>query len=144
MEHHGDCFTRLYSIWQNMKLRCLNGKDKLYKHYGGRGIKICQEWLVSYTNFRCWAMENGYQDDLTIDRIDVNGNYEPDNCRWVTQQVQCANRRNTIFITIDGMTKSISEWSKFYNVPRGKLYRYYKASKSFVINGKVKRWQKSD
>lgn len=86
---------RLYRIWAGIKTRCFNEKKKEYRNYGGRGIKICDEWM-EYKNFYIWAMTNGYKDNLTIERIDVNGNYEPNNCTWITIQEQQKNKRNTI------------------------------------------------
>lgn len=114
-----------------MKGRCCNSRDKLYKHYGARGIKVCDEWQNSYIQFRNWSMDNGYQDDLSIDRIDVDGNYEPLNCRWVDSDIQGANRRNTILITYNNSTHTISEWAKIYRISRCKLYKQYKAGKPF-------------
>lgn len=76
---------RLYRIWQNMKRRCYDKNFKAYKNYGYKGVLVCNEWLKSFENFYKWAMDNGYNDDLTIDRIDVNGNYEPNNCQWITR-----------------------------------------------------------
>jgi len=103
--------TRLHSIWRHMKERCDNPNVKFYQNYGGRGITYCQEW-EEFSDFYEWSIKNGYKDNLTIDRIDVNGNYEPDNCRWATTKEQNVNRRNTIRITIDGVTKTIPEWSE--------------------------------
>lgn len=92
---HGNCDHRLYNIWTNMKQRCRNRKNPDFKNYGGRGIKVCEEWLGSFKAFYAWALANGYRENLSIDRIDVNGNYEPSNCRWATALEQRHNRRDT-------------------------------------------------
>lgn len=106
--------NRLYRIWSAIKCRCSNSNTPQWNDYGGRGISICNEWKNDYLKFEEWALENGYSDKLSIDRIDVNGNYEPNNCRWATQKTQCRNRRNnrqdTVFITAFGETKSVLEW----------------------------------
>ena len=96
---------------QNMKNVILD-----YKDYGGRGITVCDEWKHDFKNFYNWAMDNGYKEGLTIDRIDVNGNYTPDNCRWATLKQQGNNKRNTVYLTYEGKTRSLSEWA-MYNSP---------------------------
>ena len=113
-ETHGDAKTRLYKAYDGIKYRCLNKNAKAYPRYGGRGITMCDEWLESFEAFRDWAVSNGYRDDLTIDRIDVNGNYEPNNCRWVSMKVQQRNRRNNS--TYKG--KCISEWAEITGIKK--------------------------
>ena len=90
---HGMSKTRLFTTWRNMRVRCYSEKDKRYPHYGGRGITVCDEWRDSFEAFRDWALANGYNDDLTIDRIDPDGNYEPSNCRFITRAENNKNRR---------------------------------------------------
>lgn len=93
-----------------MKYRCNNNNFKQYKDYGGRGISVCEEWY-NFENFYNWSMENGYKDDLTLDRIDVNGNYEPSNCRWATRYEQQLNRRTNKILTFNGETLTQKEWA---------------------------------
>lgn len=112
---HGDWKTPLYKCWKAIKERCKNKKSKAYKHYGARGIAICGEWLI-YENFKKWALKNGYKDGLEIDRIDVNGNYDPENCKWSTRMEQCNNKNNNIFITIDGEKHTLFEWCRLKNI----------------------------
>ena len=90
---HGLSKTRLYRIWSNMKSRCLNPKVHNYKHYGGKGVSVCDEWLQNFKAFYDWAIASGYKDDLTIDRKDSDGNYCPENCCWITQS-ENATRAN--------------------------------------------------
>lgn len=92
-EMHGYSRTRLYRIWQAMKTRCYNKRNKFYSCYGDRGIRVCEEWEHDFLSFRTWALENGYSENLSIDRIDVDGNYEPSNCRWADSHTQNINKR---------------------------------------------------
>lgn len=112
---HGKTHTRLFNIWDAMKKRCYNKNVNNYKDYGGRGIKICDEWLHDFQAFYDWSISNGYDDNLTIDRIDVNGNYEPNNCRWLTHKQQQRNKRNNKNYTINGVTHCLSEWCNIHN-----------------------------
>jgi hypothetical protein len=99
----------------DMKRRCYNPEEKFYKDYGGRGIKVCDEWMdkkEGHSNFQKWAVENGWEEGRSIDRIDVNGNYESNNCRWATPEEQANNRRNNNYVTINGVTKTTSEWAR--------------------------------
>lgn len=113
---HGLCNHRLNNIWQSMKQRCYNKNNPKYKNYGGRGITICEEWLDNFINFYNWAMANGYQDDLTIDRINVNGNYEPNNCRFVNNKIQSNNKTTNLYITYNSENHTLKEWSNILNI----------------------------
>lgn len=113
---HGGYGTRLYSVWSHMIQRCYNPNDEKFKNYGARGITVCEEWKNDFGEFSKWAMNNGYSDNLTIDRKNVNGNYEPSNCRWADNYTQGNNRTNNRLFTIDGITHTISEWARLYNI----------------------------
>lgn len=102
--------SRLYHIWEDMKSRCQNPNNRRYNSYGGRGIVLCDDWKNDYVSFHTWSMENGYRSDLTIDRIDVNGNYCPENCRWATIKEQSNNRRTNRVLTLDGISKTMKQW----------------------------------
>lgn len=119
---HGLWGTSLYNRYYKMLDRCNNKKSKYYYNYGGRGITICDEWLNNPMSFYNWAINNGYSDDLTIDRIDVNGNYEPNNCRWITKQEQDRNKRNNKNFTWNGETHCIQEWCEILGFTRDCLY----------------------
>ncbi len=109
---HQETKSRLYGIWLAMKRRCDTDTLPCYKDYGGRGIQVCDEWVSDYTSFRNWAIQNGYNDGLSIDRIDNDGNYTPDNCRWVDSVAQANNRRSNHLLTLNGETHNITEWAK--------------------------------
>lgn len=123
---HFESKTRLYKCWRSMKERCILPSVERYKNYGGRGIKICEPWY-NYINFRNWAIKNGYKDYLTLDRIDVNGNYEPSNCRWSTILEQANNKTNNHYLEYCGEKLSIADLSRELNYPYKKLlYKTHK------------------
>ena len=124
---HKGTHTRLYGIYNKIKWRCEYPSCNSYRYYGERGIRICDEWKNSFEAFRDWALSHGYREDLTIDRIDVNGNYEPNNCRWATKKVQSRNKRNNIRLTFNGETKTLMDWAKERDVKYMVLYRKYRA-----------------
>lgn len=117
MSKHGLSKTPLYSKWRSMKSRCSYSRHPAYKYYGARGIAVCREWADSFLAFRLWALDNGYKDGLTIDRIDNALGYSPDNCRWITNFAQQSNRRNNHLITMNGETKTASEWCRTFGLP---------------------------
>lgn len=113
---HDKCDTRLYKIYRNILSRCYNKNHNRYKDWGGRGIKVCSAWLNDFMSFYNWAMDNGYKENLTIDRINNDGNYEPDNCRWRTSYDQANNRRNTLNIHYHNKVQSLSKWMDELNL----------------------------
>lgn len=113
---HGLRHTRIYGIWNGMKIRCYDKNNHNYKKYGAKGITVCDEWKNSFIVFNDWAQANGYTDDLTLDRIDPLGNYEPNNCRWVSQKIQQNNRSNNVFLFYDNKFYTISELADKYNI----------------------------
>lgn len=129
-KRHGGKGSRLYEIWRQMRYRCDNQNNHAYNDYGGRGIKVCSEWY-DFAKFRDWAYSAGYSDDLSIDRIDVNGNYEPSNCRWATSKIQMNNRRNTAHYEYNGELKTLSEWSRELGIPRTTLINRMKKGRTF-------------
>ncbi len=107
---------RISSIYSGMICRCYNPNVTAYKNYGGRGIEICNEWREDFIIFHDWAIANGYEDHLSIDRIDVNGNYTAENCRWVNRKIQNRNKRDNVFLNIDGKQKTIAEWAEITGI----------------------------
>ena len=118
--------TRLYAVWSNMKSRCLNPGNKEFHRYGGRGIRICDEWLSDFQGFYDWSIANGYDESAprgqcTIDRIDNDGMYCPENCRWTTAKVQANNTSRTRIIEFDGEKHSVSEWARIFGMNQSTL-----------------------
>lgn len=109
----------LYKVWTAMKQRCRNPNCKPYPRYGGRGISICDEWESDYKSFRAWAYDSGYSIGLSIDRIDNDGNYCPENCRWTGRDVQMSNTSRNRLITVNGVSRTLSEWSRELGGSRG-------------------------
>jgi hypothetical protein len=133
---HNKTNTRIYKEWQNMKKRCLYPNFEHYDRYGGRGISICPEWKEHFESFYKWAIANGYNDTLTLDRVNNDGNYEPANCRWATRTEQVNNRCDTVFINYENNRETLASLSKilgltYSNVKtkyyRGKLTGYLEA-----------------
>lgn len=125
---------RLYNIWSHMCERCNNPNFVYFERYGGRGISVSHEWLGNYEAFRTWALNNGYKDDLTLDRIDNDGDYTPENCRWVTPKEQANNRRSNRLLYFNGKMHNIETWSKITGLPRhvidGRLSRGWNSEKT--------------
>lgn len=117
---HRESKTRLYHIWSGMRERCGNPNHPQYESYGARGIQVCPEWN-DWETFRNWALENGYTKDLSIDRIDNDKGYSPDNCRWATATAQANNTRRTHLVTYNGETHSVSEWARILNIKQSTL-----------------------
>ena len=115
---------KLYFVHNTMNMRCHNENSTEYKNYGARGISVCDEWRgrQGVVNFYNWSLSNGYKEGLQIDRIDVNGNYEPNNCRWVSSKEQSINKRTNHLLNYNGETKTIKEFSEIYNIPYKTLF----------------------
>lgn len=119
---HGLTHTRLHSIWNGMKQRCFSKNNDYYYNYGGRGITMCDEWKNDFKAFYNWSIKNGYSDNLTIDRIDNDGNYEPSNCRWITRTEQMRNTRRSRKFSYKGEMKTASELSEICGIPSVIIY----------------------
>lgn len=134
---HGERHSRLYGIYYAMLNRCNNKNSVNYMNYGGRGITVCREWQGEngFVNFAEWSLSNGYSDELSIDRRDVNGNYEPDNCKWSTKYEQMNNTTRNKFVTIDNETHTISEWSRISGVNSSTIY--YRLKRGIPANEAV-------
>ena len=141
---HSMCDSRIYRIWSGMKARCKYKSCEEYRNYGGRGVSVCEEWLNSFVSFYNWSMSNGYKENLSIDRINVNGNYCPENCRWATTEEQSNNKRVNKFFNIDGENKTLMQICK----EKGLNYRMvqsrirYGWDKEHLFVGKLKKWKR--
>lgn len=118
---------RLMRIYSMMKQRCYNTTMPNFKYYGGRGITVCEEWRNNSQSFYDWAISNGYSENLTLDRIDNNGNYEPSNCRWISMKEQGNHRSNNVILTLNGESHTVSEWSEIVGI------------KQYVIRNRIRR-----
>ena len=138
---HGQSMTKLYHVWATMKHRCNNHNNKNYRNYGGRGIEVCDEWNKpdSYPIFYKWAIENGYKNGLTIDRINVNEGYNPNNCRWVTQSEQCNNQRRNVLLTYNGETLNLNQWAKKLKINKNTFWMYIRKKKMSIEDVLKKR-----
>lgn len=153
---HGMGGTKLFRVFHCMKGRCYNPTDKKYHRYGARGIKICDEWLNDPSVFFEWAIQNGYKNGLSIDRIDNDGNYCPENCRWVDNKTQANNKSNNVIIEHNGVSKTISEWAEELGISYsavksrikcgtfGKLFDIKNANKTLIthsgVTKSIKEW----
>ena len=151
---HGDTkkdseYYFLYRRYSNIKTRCYNKNSEGYKKYGAKGIEMCEEWKNSYESFKVWALQNGWDESLSIDRINSNGNYEPSNCRWVDDYVQANNKSNNVIIEIDGVKKNLTQWARYYGVNEKTAHTRYGRNKDtkyiFDKESKApKRWNEED
>lgn len=129
---HNMSKTKLYKIWAGIKNRCYNAKLASYKNYGGRGIRMCDEWIDTPDVFFDWALSHGYEDNLSIERIDVNGNYCPENCTWIPKEDQAKNRRSCYNITYNNRTQNLQQWCDELNLPYKLVHnRMFKMGWSF-------------
>ena len=128
---HNKSLSKLYGVWSSMKSRCYNKNNDKYKNYGGRGISVCNDWRNDFSKFFSWAKNNGYKKGLTIDRIDVNGNYCPENCRWVDYKQQARNKTTNIKIMFQGKLIGMSEVAEILGIKYSKFVWRYKSGKTF-------------
>lgn len=129
--------TKLYRVWGAIKERCFNPNHKSYKNYGARGISVCEDWSVDFLKFKEWAVSNGYKEGLTIDRIDTNGGYCPENCRWVTTREQNRNYSRNHKVEYNGKTYCIKELAELFNISYGKLV--YRINNGYSIHNAIKK-----
>lgn len=130
---HGATPKKLFYAYTNMKTRCYNKNYSLYHRYGGRGIQVCEEWRKSFKSFREWALKNGWSEELSLDRINNDGNYEPSNCKWSTCVEQSNNRRTSRMITYNGITDTMANWARNTGIP------YYVIQRRLYLNWDAER-----
>lgn len=130
---HNHSNTKLYRVYYSMKERCYSNNSNEYHNYGCRGIKVCSEWLNNFEVFYKWAMDNGYQNGLQIDRVDNNGDYEPSNCRWVTPEENSNNKRTCVYITYKDKTLTINQWARLLGINKNTFWRYIR-KKNYTID----------
>lgn len=135
---HNMSSTRLYQIWQGMRGRCYNKHDPRYERYGGRGITVCDEWQ-EFSSFYEWSLRNGYQENLTIDRINNEEGYRPNNCRWATNEMQANNRGSNINITIGNSTRTLTQWCELFQVDYASTLSRYKRNGFISIDNLFNR-----
>lgn len=131
----------IHNTWNNMKARCNNKNRDCYYNYGGRGISICESWNKSYFDFGNWALANGWKPGLTLERINNDGNYCPENCKWATRKEQLRNRRNTVYLTYEGQKKSLKDWCDIFNLSYGTLTKRYHKNKdpNFILGTPINK-----
>ena len=140
---HGLTGTRIYGIWKSMKERCYTKSATKYGTYGARGIRVCPEWEHNPKAFCDWAIQNGYSDDLTIDRIDVNGDYSPQNCRWINWTEQANNKRTNVFITYEGKTYTLADFCRSFNLNYKVFHQNYR-SRHFPLEVSMQRSKRQE
>lgn len=129
MVKHNKSNTKLYRIYYGMKQRCNNPSAREYHNYGGRGIKVCDEWENDFSSFYNWSIGNGYTIGLQLDRINNDENYEPNNCRWVTPIINSNNKRTCVYFEYNGKKLSINQWSRELGINKNTLWRYLRVKK---------------
>lgn len=141
---HGFSVTHpnLFGVWETMRSRCYNRNRKKYKDYGARGIRVCDEWNSNASAFCEWALSNGYKDGMQLDRIDNNGNYEPSNCRFVSPKENSRNRRNTVYLTVDGETKCVAEWCETVKISAFTVYWWVRTRGEEYAQKKIAAWNR--
>ena len=131
-EYHGMSDTNLYRRWTDMRERCDNPKNENYSKYGAKGVKVCEEWENSFLSFYNWSMENGFKEELSIDRIDPFGNYCPENCRWATFETQINNKRGSVIMELNGEKKTFTQWCKLYSICPNTVRKRMKRGYTFI------------